>query len=415
MKRISTQLPNNDSQYWLRLREWSLNEMTNKMAAQTRIKDLRDDPLAAGHSVRFQSEIQRAERYLVNVGDVRDGYAFAEGHLRNAMDVLQRVRELAVEGANGTLDATQMRYIGQEVDQLLGELLTIGNARDQSGNFLFSGLESTTMPFRTAAGRVPGGSADVVVSVDYLGDGGSNTVEVSQGEEVAANLPGNFAFWAEQQQIYSTVDASRYQVQAASRIRIDGTEILLSPGDTVSAVIAKINDSNAPVRARLDPVANGLVIETTRPHQIQAEDLDEGTVLQDLGILARGSPRSPLNYAPSARVFGGSVFDMVTQLRDALFEGSTDKVGTAGLKGIDSAIGSLAGTLAEVGSKDNRVETAGKRLDTEKPQLVSFDSRERDLDLTQAVTELKMLEYGHEAALATAARVLSPTLLDFLR
>jgi flagellar hook-associated protein 3 FlgL len=183
----------------------------------------------------------------------------------------------------------------------------------------------------------------------------------------------------------------------------------------VNAVIAKINDSNAPVRARLDPVANSIVLESTRPHQIQAEDIGDATVLQDLGILARGSGRGPLNIASSARVFGGSIFDTVIQLRDALFEGSTDKVGSSGLGGIESAITSLAGTIADLGAKDNRVQTAESRLAWEKPELTGFDSKERDLDLSQAITELKMLEYGHEAALATVARVLPKTLLDFLR
>jgi flagellar hook-associated protein 3 FlgL len=416
MKRISSQLPTYDSQYWLRLREWYLNEASNRMSSQTRINNLRDDPMAASRSVRYQSEILRTDRYISNAGSVRDTYAVAEGYLRSAMDVLQRIRELAVEGANGTNDRSQMGYIGQEVDQLLGELLTIGNAQDQNGNYLFAGLRSQTRPFRTAEGRVPGGASDVVVSVDYLGNGASNTVEISEDRDVEANFPGNFAFWAENQQIYSTVDASRYQVQTDSRISIDGTVIALSTGDTVSAVIARINDSGAPVRARLDPVDNSLVLETTRSHQIQAEDLDGGTVLSDLGILARGtSARTPQNIAPSARVFGGSLFDMVIQLRDALFEGSTDKVGSSGLRGIDSAISNLSGTLADLGAKDNRVETAGKRLEWVKPQLVSADSEARDLDLSQAVTELKMLEYGHEAALAAAARVLPQTLLDFLR
>jgi flagellar hook-associated protein 3 FlgL len=415
MKRISSQLPNYDSQYWLRLREFDLNEMTNKMAAQSRIKNLRDDPIAAGHSVRFQSEAFRVDRYNLNAGSIRDSYTMSEGFLRSAMDVLQRIRELGVEGANGTLDKTQMGYIGQEVDQLLAELLTIGNAQDQNGNYLFSGLQAKTRPFRTEAGRIPGGSADVVVSVDYLGNAGTNPVDIGDTAEAKINLPGNIAFWAQQHQIYSTVEASNYQVQNDSVIRIDGAEISLTQGDTVNAVMAKINDSNAPVRARLDPVANSLVLESTLPHQIQAEDIGDSTVLQDLGILARGSGRGPLNIAQSARVFGGSIFDVVMQLRDALFEGSTDTVGSSGLGGLEAAITSLAGTIADLGAKDNRVQAAESRLSWEKPELVSFDSKERDLDLSEAVTELKMLEYGHQAALATAARVLTPTLLDFLR
>ena len=415
MKRISTNLPNYDTQYWLRLREWSLNEQENKIASQSRIQNLRDDPIAAGHSTRYQSEVARMTRWRTNVDDVRGGYAVTEGYLTSAMDILQRLRELAVQGANGVYDKSQLGDMGTEVDQLFRELIAVGNAKDQNGNYIFSGTQASTQPFRTSAGRIPGGAADVTVAVDFMASGQTSPVEVGNGEVVQVGFPGSQAFWAEQQQIYSTVDASTYRVQVPSTISLDGAEITLAPGDTVNAVIQKINDSNAPVRARLDPVSSSLVLETTRPHQIQAQDLGGSTVLQDLGIIARGSPRTPLNISPTARVFGGSIFDMVMQLRDALFAGDTDKVGSLGLKGVDESISSLAGTLADLGAKDNRVDTAGKRLDWVKPEVVAMDSKERDLDLSQAITELKMLEYGHEAALATAAQVLPPTLLDFLR
>jgi len=320
-----------------------------------------------------------------------------------------------VQGANGVLDKNQMAYIGEEIDQLLGELLSIGNSKDESGNYLFSGSLSRTEPFRLTQGRVPGGNGDVVTSVDYLGNVGRSSAEVSEGAEIDVNLPGNVFFWAEQQQIYSTVDAGQYRVQADSTIRIDGAEVRLATGDTVSAVIAKINEANAPVKARMDPVANSMVLETTLPHQLWAEDIGGGMVLQDLGILAPGGSHPPLNTARSARVFGGSLFDMVINLRDSLFEGSTEKVGSSSLRGIENALVSLAGSLAEVGARDSRLETVAKRLAWEKPELVRFDSQERDLDLADAITKLKTLEYTHEAALNTAARVLKPTLLDFLR
>ncbi len=416
MKRISSQLPTYDSSYYMRLREFDMNQMANRMGAQSRIKDLRDDPLAAARSTRFQSEIARMDRYGKNIEEVRNTLSSVEGNLRSAMDILQRVRELGVQGANGTLDKAQMGYIGEEVNQLLDELLVIANSKDQNGNSLFAGSLAKTTPFRTTEGRVPGGSGDMVVSVDYLGNIGTGAAEISAGSQVDVNLPGNAAFWAEQQQIYSTVDAGQYRVQTGSTIRIDGAEIHLAPGDTVAAVAAKINDANAPIRARVDSVTNSLVLETTLPHQIWAEDLGGGTVLQDLGILSPGGSRPPLNVAPSARVFGGSIFDMVMNIRNALFEGATEKVGGSGLRGLEDSITNLAGVLGAVGARDARLETVAKRLDFQQPEMVRFDSQERDLDMAEAITQLRTLETTHEAALSATARLLNrPKLLDFLR
>jgi flagellar hook-associated protein 3 FlgL len=416
MKRISTQLSTYDSSYYMRLREYDMNQMQNKIGSQSRIKDLRDDPLAAARSTRFQSEAMRLTRYDKNIESVRSTLSTVEGNLRSGVDLLQRIRELAVQGANGTYDKSQMGFMGDEVNQLMEELVSIANAKDQNGNSLFAGSASRTTPFRTTQGRVPGGSGDMIVSVEYMGNIGTNAAEISEGSAVDVNLPGNVAFWAEQQQIYSTVDSSRYQVQAASTIRIDGAEIRLSPGDTVSAIAAKINDANAPVRARIDSATNALVLETTTPHQIWAEDRGGGTVLQDIGILAAGSGRAPLNVSASARVFGGSLFDMVINLRDALYEGSTEKVGGLGLRGVDSAFSNLSSVIGSVGARDARLETVAKRLEYMQPELVRFDSQERDLDMAEAITQLRTLETTNEAALSATARVLNRTkLLDFLR
>jgi flagellar hook-associated protein 3 FlgL len=398
------------------MREWEMSQASAKMGAQSRIKDLRDDPLAASRSTRFQSEITRSERYAKNIETVRNTLATAEGGLRSAMDILQRIRELGVQGANGTLDKSQMGYIGEEVNQLLDELISIANGKDQSGNSLFAGTQAKTTPFRQTLGRVPGGGADMVVAVDYLGNADRGAVEISEGAKVDVTLPGNTAFWAEQQQIYSSVDASQYRVQRESIIRIDGAEIRLALGDTVSAIAAKINDADAAVKARLDPVKNSLVLESTIPHQIWAEDLGGGTVLQDLGILAPGGSHPPQNTSPSATVFGGSIFDMVITLRNALFEGSTEKVGGQGLRGLEDSVTNLAGVLGGIGARDARLQTVAQRLAYQTPELVRFDSQERDLDMAEAITQLKTLEYTHEAALSAAARALNrPKLLDFLR
>jgi flagellar hook-associated protein 3 FlgL len=415
MKRISSQLPSYDSSYYLRLHEWQLAQQNSKVAAQSRIKDLRDDPLAAARSVRLQSAILRSDQYASNTASLQESLTNSEGQLRSAMDVLQRIRELGVQGANGIYDASQLAYMGEEVDQLLAELVTIGNSRDESGNYLFSGTAVRTEPFRLTNGRVPGGASDLVVGVDYLGNDGENPVEVTEGTAVSTVMSGNRAFWAEQQQIYSTVDATQYRVQADAAIRVDGVDIALATGDPVSAIMAKINDSGAPVRATLDPVTGGMVLQSTQPHQIALSDLGGATVLQDLGVLARGGSRPPLNTSQSARVFGGSIFDVVIHLRDSLLEGNSEKVGSSGLKGIENAMTTLAGTIAYVGAKDTRLEAVASRLSWEKPELIRFDNRERGLDLAEALTQLKAMEYGHEAALNVAAKVLTPTLLDFLR
>jgi len=68
-----------------------------------------------------------------------------------------------------------------------------------------------------------------------------------------------------------------------------------------------------------------------------------------------------------------------------------------------------------VGSRSERTEAAWKRLNAEIPTVSAALSREASLDMADAATDLKMMEFAHKAALQTAAKVVPPTLLDFLR
>ena len=422
MRRISSSMPNDNMQYHLRNREFRMNELQEKMASQERIKSLRDDPLGAGRAVRFDSGVRRMARFDRNIEIVRGNLAVTEGYAREAIDILQRVNEIAVQGANGIYSREQLASMGEEVDQLLKELVQLGNARSEEGNSIFAGTQVNTDAFRTRLGPVAGSGVERIVAVDYTGNIGVNVAEVDQGAFMQAALPGNVAFWAENQQIYAAVDATTYRVQQDSSIRIDGVEIKLSVGDNVAAIIAKVNDSAAPVRASLDPVQNSLVIAGTRPHQIWLEDRGGGTVLQDLGLVrgatqaAAGAPGAPgTNLAPAARSFGGSVFDMVIHLRDRLFAGDSAEVGGSALGGIHQAIESVTATLADIGARDERLALISGRIGYEIPEVTGLLSREIDLDLSRAITDLKMLDYTHQAALGTTARILRPTLLDFLR
>jgi flagellar hook-associated protein 3 FlgL len=221
-------------------------------------------------------------------------------------------------------------------------------------------------------------------------------------------------------QIFSTVDATDYRVNRAGSFYIDGVEITVNPGDTINAIVAKITESPEPVKAYIDPETRGLALEGTSAHLIRAEDRQDGEggpsqVLQDLGIIRGNAENNAPNWSDSARVSGGSVFDMVIRVRDALFRGDHDFVGSQGIGGMDLALGSLNARIAEVGSREERAEMAWARLNQEIPDVTASLARESALDFTTAATELKMMEFAHRAALQTTARILPPTLLDFLR
>ena len=101
MQRISSQMNNNNTQSSLRLQESRLNAANNQIGSQRRIQQLRQDPIAAGHLVRYQSYLQRVNQYEKNALTLSDQFSLREGYMTDSLDIMQRVRELAVTGANG--------------------------------------------------------------------------------------------------------------------------------------------------------------------------------------------------------------------------------------------------------------------------------------------------------------------------
>jgi flagellar hook-associated protein 3 FlgL len=257
----------------------------------------------------------------------------------------------------------------------------------------------------------------MVVRVEYRGAGASRKTEVTDRTYVDLDLGGGEVFWAERMVITSGVNASNYRVNTTGSFFIDGEEIRVNPGDTLPAIVAKINDSAAPVKASIDAETKGLMLEGSSPHLIRVEDSIEGaTVMRDLGIIRGNMENNTPNWDTTrSRVAGGSIFDMFIRLRDALYRGDHDFVGSQGIAGLDIAIGNMSTRIATVGSRQERVETTWQRINQEIPHVTASLSRESSVDMATAATDLKMLDFAHKATLQVAARILPVSLLDFLR
>jgi len=416
MTRVSTNMPMVSAQYSMRQQEQKMYGIQNQITGNTKLNNLSDDPIAASHAVRYDSYLSRLNRFEKNIGYAQDHLNNTHDFLNSTNSILQRIRELSVQAAHGTYTPDDLKIMAVEVNELLKELVSVSNALGPDVKQAFAGDKVFTQPFRIIEGTVSGGQETMITGVEYRGAGATRRVEISDNIFLDLDIGGDEAFWAEKMQVFSSVDATDYRVTQNGAFFIDGAEIEVNIGDTLPAIVAKINDSGAPVKAYIDINTRGLVLEGTSAHLIRAEDREGGpSVLRDLGIINGNMVNNAPNWASSARVAGGSVFDMVIRLRDAMLRGDQDFIGSQGIGGVDLAMGNIRYRMADVSSRKERADMAWYRVNQQIPNVAAMYEREVGLDLATAATDLKMSELAHQAILSTTAKLLPQSLLNFLR
>lgn len=405
----------NDFNNNLHSRQSELQKVQKQLASGYRVNLPSEDPVAAVNYMDFDSRLREVEIYRTIVDNAKSKMNVTDSSLDSVTSIVQRLRELAVQGANGTYTKEERQNMAVEVDQLLRELASLANA-SYRGNPLFGGTTVDGSPFKSQFKMDETNGMEFLESVRYTGNNQSQLAEVENGEKVVVSQPGNQIFWADNMNIYSTLNTSGYIAATDSKINIDGATIEIKAGDNLEVIAGKINNSGIGVKASVETKngASYFALETTSPHQIALSDSDGGSVLQDLGIIDHGM-NPPYNYSPAANVYTGSLFDVMIDFRKALMKDDTFKIGGSAIMGVDNSLSNILKYRAHIGSVSQRLDAITERYLSDQVYLTEAKDNAIGTDIPKAMTELKMLEFSHDVALNVGARILPRTLLDFLR
>ena len=133
-----------------------------------------DDTIKVSAIENLDRAIAKEDTYQAVMGQLKDRYQLEETSLTNGSDILVRIKELALQGANATLSAKDREIIAVEVQGLRDELLSIANSRDVNGNSIFAGGNTEADAFQTKADG----------SVVYQGDARQTMVSVSDERQL---------------------------------------------------------------------------------------------------------------------------------------------------------------------------------------------------------------------------------------
>ena len=280
----------------------NLLALQEQLSTGLRVNSPSQGPLDARRAINARGEIASIEQYMTNISNIGPQLLESTTSIQTVVDILHRVRELTIQGGNGTNGQSNRDEIALEINQLLESAVSQGN-HQTNGRYIFGGTRTLNAPFvvtRDANGEI--------TAVTYEGNDENMTVQVSRDATIAVNETGADAFLSQQ-----------------------------------------------------------------------------------------------------------DVFQTLIGIRDDLRAGNLDSLQSARIDEINTIQDQLLQSVARVGAIQNRLERLTSNHDDFLLQMRTLLSDSIDADFAEVIVNLNSETNAYEAALNATARVIQPSLLDFVR
>lgn len=404
MNRISSQQVFANGINQLQKLNSTLNNTYEQVSSGKRVNKPSDDPVAAARILKLDQELSRVKTYERNVNLADNRLKQEESALSGSVDVLQRIRELTVQAGSGSLSANDRQSISSELKERLGQLVNIGNTRDASGEYIFSGFQ----------GSVPAFQQQEDGAYAYQGDEGQRVLEIDDGvtvpisdngKEIFVNIPAaatgepgenhtsgyisgvSVVNEADLKAAYSgsypdditlTVD-SQGEITATSAT---GENLAVSPKDYESGEPFTV----AGIEATLSDINQGEESEfTLKVGQKQSVFGTVENLIAGLDSLGKDSPESRARYD-----------DLIAQ----------------SLTNLDNAQESVILKQTELGGRMNAVESTRDFLADSSVYTNEIRSQLQDVDYAEAISNLSFQSFVLQAAQQSFAQVSQLSLFD---
>lgn len=162
----------------------SLGKTEQQLATGKRVNTPSDDPSAAVQILNMTEVSARLSQFQRNSTMAESRLKQEEATLDGIGNLLQRLRELAVQGNTGTMGVENRQAIAFEVNQHLEAYMQLVNSQDANGEYVFSGYRTDT----------PAYSHDGLGNFTYNGDNGQRRLQIGESRDVAIGDPGSEIF-----------------------------------------------------------------------------------------------------------------------------------------------------------------------------------------------------------------------------
>ena len=368
------------------------------------------------------------ERFEKNAASARQTLDLTDGALQQAVNVVTRITELAIQAGNDTYGVQDREAIETEVDELTNVLVSIANTRDPSGQSIFGGFKTDIDAFKV---HLDG-------NITYQGDTGQRSLQLSENMPVTSSLDGANAFMRVETakgslSVFDMLKSAKSAISSAASAHKQATSTgsalveFTLPRDPIgwkfsitgskgsAEISADISNGNI---AALSTAINAQTSSTGVAAAVDAngalkltENFNGEIKMSHVEINGVNFAEQEVEYFANFTSYDGTgeIVGEVRKLTDM------DQIVGTSVNNLNFTLNHISSQMAFVGAQINKVDTQSQVLSERKITVDEKISEIGDADLTELVTQLKSLILNRDAAQQAFVKIGQQSLFDYLR
>ena len=375
-----------------------LSKSIERLSSGLRINRAADDAAGLSISEKLRGQSRGLNQAVRNAQDGISMIQTAEGGLNETHAILQRMRELAVQGSNDTLTDTDRGAIGSELTSLKNEIDRIANNTEFNTKKLLNGTMSTSVDSTSELvnGETLATSNIVVSQVNVSGAAAGTTFTMAAAGTTGVTLSATIGGAT----VSQSITLSAMTTSGASSQTLDfntlGVTLNLSGFGTNGTVANLIAD------LATNATNNNIITATggaSAAFQVGAN------ANQTVSVAIDSSVTNATNGGSAAAFGAGGGFNNLSEAVATFASVSTSANAQALIQSLDDAISDVSKNRSNLGAVQNRLEHTIENLATSSENLTASESRIRDADMAQEMvgfTRSNILSQAGTSILAQA-------------
>jgi flagellar hook-associated protein 3 FlgL len=162
--------------------------LTSELSSGLRVATLSDDPVAVAQSTLLGNSIAQDDTFVQTASNESSRMQVTDSTLGEVVTQVTSAISTAVSGNNGTLNASDIASVAQQLSGIRDQVLSLANTSYQ-GQYLFGGSQGSAPPFTLDTSTNP-------ATATYNGDNNVQFIQTPNGQNIQVNLPGSSVFGA---------------------------------------------------------------------------------------------------------------------------------------------------------------------------------------------------------------------------